>query len=44
MKMDLNAVGCEGMDWTGVAEDRDRRCTVVNEVMILRFHKMRGIS
>jgi hypothetical protein len=44
IKMDLQEVGCEGMDWTDVAQDRDRWWTVVNAVMILRFHKMRGIS
>ena len=23
-KMDLQVVGCEGMDWMGLAQDRDR--------------------
>ena len=30
-------VGCEGMDWTEMAQDRDRWRTVVNAVMNLRF-------
>jgi len=34
-KMDLQEVGCEGMDWIDFAQDRERcKC----------FHKMGGIS
>jgi len=33
--MDLQEVGCEGMDWTDLAEDRDRWPTLVNSVMNL---------
>jgi hypothetical protein len=29
-------VGCEGMDWIDLAEDRDRWRAVVNAVMNLR--------
>ena len=36
IKMDLQEVGCEGMDWIGVAQDRDRRQAFVNAVMKLR--------
>ena len=33
--MDLQGVGCEGVDWIDVAEDRDRWRTLVNAVMNL---------
>jgi hypothetical protein len=32
------------MDWIEVAQDRNRWRAVVNVVMNLGFHKMRGIS
>jgi hypothetical protein len=37
MKMDHQEVGCGGMDWIDVAQDRDRWRALVNEVMHLRF-------
>jgi hypothetical protein len=37
IKMDLQKVGCESMDWIELAQDRDRRRALVNEVMNLRF-------
>jgi hypothetical protein len=44
IKMDFQEVGCEVMDWIELAQDRDRSRALVNKVMNLRVHKMRGIS
>ena len=33
--MDLQEVGCEGMDWVDLAQNRDRWWVLVNAVMNL---------
>jgi len=36
IKKDIQEVGCEGMDWIDLAQDRDRQRALVNGVMNLR--------
>jgi len=36
IKMDLKEVGCEGVDWIELAQDRDRWRELVNVVMNLQ--------
>ena len=44
IKMDLQEVGCGGVDLIQLAQDRDRRWALVNVVMNLRVSKMLGIT
>jgi hypothetical protein len=36
IKMYLHEIGCGGMDWIGLAQDRERERALVNAVMDLR--------
>jgi hypothetical protein len=36
IKMDLLEIGCGGVDWIGLAQDRDKWRVLVNAVMNLR--------
>ena len=40
----LRELGCGGVDWIGLAQDRDRWRALGTAVMNLWFHKLRGIS
>jgi hypothetical protein len=44
VKVDIQEVEWRGIDWIDLAQDRDRWRALVNAVMNLAFHKMRGIS
>jgi hypothetical protein len=35
--MDLNEIGCEGVDWSGLAQDRDGWRTLANTVTNVPF-------
>jgi hypothetical protein len=42
IKMDLGEIEWSGVDWFGLAQDRDKWRALVNAVMNLWFHKMLG--
>jgi hypothetical protein len=44
IKMDLQEVGYEDMDWIELAHNRCRWRALINAVMNFRVHKMSGIS
>jgi hypothetical protein len=42
IRMDLQEVGCGGVDWIGLAQNRERWRELVNAVMNLRVHLNEG--
>jgi hypothetical protein len=42
IRMDLWEIGCEGVGWIHLAQDRDQSRALMNTVMNLRIHKKVG--
>jgi hypothetical protein len=42
IKMDLGEIGWDGVDWIGLAQDRDKWRALVNSVMNLRVPQNAG--
>jgi hypothetical protein len=42
--VNLKEIGCYGVDWIHLAQDKDHWCPVVNVVMNLDVRKRQGIS
>jgi hypothetical protein len=44
IKTDIQEVGCGGMEWIDLAQDTERWGALVNMLINLGIHQMRGIS
>jgi hypothetical protein len=44
IKIDIRKIGCDGMDWIDLAQDRDQWRALLNTVMNIGCHKMVGSS
>jgi hypothetical protein len=42
--MDLTKLGCEGVDWINLVQDRDQWQALVNTAINLQDHGKQGIS
>jgi hypothetical protein len=42
IRMDLGEVGCVGVDWIGLAQDKNSSRALVNVAMKFGFHDMMG--
>jgi hypothetical protein len=43
IKMDIEELGWDGMDWSNLAQDRNQWRALMNTIINFRFHKMLGI-
>jgi hypothetical protein len=42
--MDIKEIEWEGVDWIGLAQDKDKWWAVTTQQLTFAFHKMQGIS